>query len=143
MAKSHALVRHHAPAPRVIVMAPPRRGGRVRRAGARVASVARRVHHRAKAHYAPTSMILGAFAVGYARQKGAFDKLPAVMGSKVLTLGLVGFAATRFSRNATVRMAGSVAMLIAAADFGRTQAGGAAGEEGDDGPLGGGEDGQY
>lgn len=135
MAK-HALVRHSA-APRVIVMAPPRRAGRVRRAARAVGRGARRVHHASKAHYASTAIVLSAAALGYAKQKGMLDKLPVLGGSKVLTLGLAGFVVTRFTRNATLRNLGSAAMIAAAFDFGRVQGGGTAGEEGDDGPLGG------
>lgn len=140
MAK-HALVRHTAP--RVIVMAPPRRGGRIRRAGARAGHIARRVGRRARPALAPTALILAAAGLGYAKQKGMLDKLPTVGGSKVLSLGIAGYIATRFVRNPTVRNIGTAAMLVAAFDFGRVQGGGTAGEEGDDGPLGGGEDAPY
>jgi len=143
MAK-HALVRHTAP--RVIVMAPPRRGGRVRRAGARAVHHAKRFGRRARPALAPTALIIAAAGLGYAKQKGMLDKLPTIGGSKVLTMGLAGYAATRFVRNPTVRNIGTAMMLVAAFDFGRVQGGGTAGEEGeegDDGPLGGSEGAEY
>lgn len=72
---------------------------------------------------------LGALVVGYAQGKGFLDKLPQIGGSKVLTLGLVGYAATRFIKNPSVRQAGLAALAAAAFDFGRVQAGSVSGFE--------------
>jgi hypothetical protein len=145
MAKHSRALTRFAPAPRVIVMAPPRRAGRIRRAGARVVHHARRAgRHVTKQHVASTAIIMSAAALGYAKQKGMLDQLPVIGGSKVLTLGLAGYVVTRFSKNPTVRNLGAAAMIAAAFDFGRVQGGGVAGEgEEGEGPLGGEEGAEY
>jgi hypothetical protein len=86
---------------------------------------------------------VGALVVGYMSGKGFLDKLPQIGGSRVLTLGLAGYAATRFIKNTSVRNAGLAALAAAAFDFGRVQAGGTSGFDGDisgdagAGPFGG------
>lgn len=122
MAKHTSLTR---PAPILVLR---RKGGKLR---SHVGGLARRgVSHAHKS--APTvGIALGAAAVGYATGKGYLNKLPALAGSHVLTLGLVGFAATRFVKNQHVRNAGLAALAAAAFDFGRTQATGVSGIDGD------------
>jgi hypothetical protein len=78
---------------------------------------------------------LGGVAVGYLQAQGWLDKIPTIGGSKMMTLGLVGYAATRFVRNNHVRMAGFAALAAAAVDFGRVQGGGTSGWD-DDGNTG-------
>lgn len=134
MAKHTALAR-----PNVIVVnsGPKRRGGFSRRRARAVGRVARRGARRiGKAALPVTAIALGGVVVGYAQSQGLLDKLPAIGGSKMLTLGLAGFAATRFIRNQHVRMAGLAALAAAAVDFGRVQGGGTSGFEDDDGTSG-------
>lgn len=111
--------------PPVIYIAPKR--GRVRRAAARVAHHVRRGGHHAKRALPTAGVAIGALAVGYAQGKGFLDKLPQIGGSKVLTLGVLGFVATRFIKNPAIRQAGLAALAAAAFDFGRVQAGGTSG----------------
>lgn len=115
--------------PSVIVMnAPKRRGGFSRRRARAVGRVARRGIRRAgRAALPTTALALGGIVVGYAQSQGLFDKVPTVMGSKMATIGLLGYAATRFVRNNHVRMAGLAALCAAAVDFGRVQGGGTSG----------------
>ncbi len=122
MAK-HALSR---PAPILVLR---RKGGKFRRGASHMGGLARRGAHAS----GPTvGIALGAAAVGYATGKGYLNKLPAIAGSHVLTLGLIGFAATRFIKNPHIRNAGIAALAAAAFDFGRTQASGVSGIDGDD-----------
>ncbi len=120
MAKSHALTRF---APRPVIITMP---SRARRAGRRVVHVARRGGRavaRAGRRSLPTmSIALGGAAVGWADGKGFLDKLPAIGGSRMVTIGLAGYAATRFSRHPQIRAAGYAALAAAAYDFGRKQA---------------------
>jgi hypothetical protein len=124
MAKSHALARFQ---PRPIIVNVPRPHGRVRRAGARVVHVARRGGRglaRAGRHALPTvSVGVGALVVGYMDGNGMLDKLPAVAGSRMVTIGIAGYLATRFVRHPGVRAAGLAALAAAAYDYGRKQAG--------------------
>lgn len=60
-------------------------------------------------------------------QRGMLDKLPQIGGSKVLSLGIAGYIATRWSRNQYIRTAGFAAMTVAGYDWGRVQAGGTSG----------------
>lgn len=132
MAK-HSFHRSTALARPVIVQVPARAPGRARRVARRIGGGVRRVgrhvrHHGTKAM--PTMAVaLGGLAVGYLQGKGFLDKLPQIGGSKVLTLGLAGWAATRFIKNPTVRTAGLAALAAAAVDFGRVQGGGTSGFE--------------
>lgn len=121
-----------APRAPIIVMAAPRRGGgRLRRAGARAVARVRHVGGYARKNAgrsAPTMGIaLGAVAVGYLQGAGFLDKLPQIGGSATTTLGILGYAATRFVKNPMVRNAGLAALAAACFDFGRKQSGGASG----------------
>jgi hypothetical protein len=124
MAKSSALTRFQ---PRPIIVQMPRRSGRLRRAGARVVHVARRGGRglaRAGRRALPTvSVGVGALVVGYIDGKGMLDKLPAIGGSRMVTIGIAGYLATRFVRHPSVRAAGLAALAAAAYDYGRKQAG--------------------
>lgn len=70
---------------------------------------------------------LAGAAVGYAQAKGYLDKLPTIGGSRALTIALAGYAATRFSTNAHIRMAGLAAIVAGGFDWGRVQGGGTSG----------------
>lgn len=111
----------------VIINVPSRKGGgRIRRAASRVGAVARRAGRSrvARAAVPVTGIALGGALVGYVQSKGMLDKLPTIGGSKMLTLGLAGYAVTRFSKNQTIRTAGLAALAVAAFDFGAKQGGG-------------------
>lgn len=101
--------------PPVIVMQPRRSRGRA--IARRVYRVARRGGRRAL----PTLSIgVGAAVLGYLDANGKLDFLPKLGGeSHMTTLALAGYAATRFSRNATVRAVGLAALAAGAFDFGR------------------------
>jgi hypothetical protein len=117
-----------APRPTVVVMAP-RRSGRLRRAGSRAVGVIRRRGGSAVRRSLPTvGIALGGAVVGYLQGSGKLDFLPEIGGSKMVTLGLAGYAATRFVRNPHVRAAGLAALASAAFDFGRVQGGGTHGD---------------
>jgi len=122
MAKSLAFAR-----PPIVIAMPRRRGGgRVRRYASRAVARVRRHGTRAL----PTvGLALGGAVVGWLQGSGKLDFLPEIGGSKMVTLGLAGYAATRFSRNAHVRGAGMAALAAAAFDFGRVQGGGASGDD--------------
>lgn len=109
-------------APRVVVVSAPRRSGRIRRVGGAIRRGARRVGGHAKRALPTTAVILGGLAVGYADGSGFLDRLPAIQGSRDITLGLIGYAATRMSKNAHIRGAGLAAIGFAAVALGRTQA---------------------
>ena len=130
----------------VIVQVPARSPGRVRRAARRIGGGVRRgarhVRHHGKKALPTMGIVVGGMVVGYLQGKGFLDKLPQIGGSKVITLGLAGYAATRFIKNPSVRTAGLAALAAAAVDFGRVQGGGTSGFEdvqGDagSGPFGG------
>src|SRR5262252_1309194 len=109
MARKLALVRSGGGGrPPVIVVQPPRAPARRRIAHAfrRAAPHARRAAHHAKRALPVAGVAIGAVAMGYAQSKGLLDKLPQIGGSKVLTLGAIGYAATRFSKNHMIRNAG-------------------------------------
>lgn len=119
--------------PSVVVMQAPR--GRLRRAARRVGSVARRGGQRVArvgARSLPTlSVVLGGAAVGYADAKGFLDVIPTIMGSRMMTIGIAGWAATRYVRSPAIKAAGMAALGAAAYDFGRKQGGGASGFDDD------------
>lgn len=75
---------------------------------------------------------LGGAVVGYLQGSGRLDFLPEIGGSKMVTLGLAGWAATRFTKNPHIRAAGLAALAAAAVDWGRVQGGG--GTHGDQDP---------
>lgn len=125
MAKSLAFA-----GPRPIVINMPKRRGAIRRAGSRAVRVARRAAPHARRAMPTVGIALGGAVVGYLQGSGRLDSLPEVMGSKMVTLGLLGYAATRFVRNQHVRTAGVAALAAAAFDFGRVQGGGTHGDWG-------------
>jgi hypothetical protein len=117
-------------APRPIIVNMPRRSGRLRRAGARVVHVARRGGRAARRSLPLLSTVAGSGIVGYLVGSGRLDFLPEIGGSKMVALGIAGFALTRMSGNPHVKAAGFAALTAAAFDFGRSQ--GAGGTHGDD-----------
>lgn len=125
--------------PNVIVMNAPKRRGAVRRAGAKAVHHARRggkALARSSAHAIPIA--LAGAVVGFLDGKGYLDKLPQIGGSKTITLGIAGYAATRFVRNQHVRNAGLAALAAAAFDFGRVHGGATSGFDGVNGDGGAG-----
>src|SRR5947207_15796356 len=118
MAKFGALARP------VVIQMPRRSGGRfrrTRRAGRAIGRVARSGARRGKAHLPAVGIALAAAAVGYAEAKGYLDRIPTIGGSRALTLALVGYAATRFSHNAHIRMAGIATIAAGGFDWGKVQ----------------------
>lgn len=63
--------------------------------------------------------IAGGAMLGYLDGTGKLDALPEVMGSRMITLGLIGYAAKKYSKNAQIKAAGSAAMIVAAFDLGK------------------------
>lgn len=127
-------------APRVVVVRAPGRARRLaRRAAPHVGRFARRAGHAGKKAMPTTSIALAGLAVGYIQAKGYLDKLPQIAGSKVVTLGIAGYLATRFMKNPHLRTAGVAALAAAAVDFGRVQGGGTSGFEDVNGDGGGGD----
>lgn len=106
---------------RPIVISMPKRRGRVARYARRAAP---RVRRGVKRSLPTVGLALGGAVVGYLQGSGRLDFLPEIGGSRMVTLGLAGYAATRFSRNAHIRAAGLAALASAAFDFGRAQGGG-------------------
>lgn len=104
-----------APAP-VVVMAPGR--GKFRRRAAAVARIAgRRAGRAARQHAVPAmAMAIGGAIAGALDANGVFNKLPALGGSRALTLAIAGYAATRFSKHPMVRNVGLAAMAVGAFD---------------------------
>lgn len=140
MARKLALVRSGGGGrPPVIVVSPPRAPvrRRISHAFRRAAPHVRRGARHAARALPVAGVAIGAVAMGYAQSKGLLDKLPQIGGSKVLTLGAIGYAATRFSRNHMIRNAGLAMLAAACFDFGRIQGGGTSGFE-DTGDAGGG-----
>jgi hypothetical protein len=94
-----------------------RRGARaIGYAARRGGALARRA---GKAQLPAVGIALGGLIVGFADARGLFTSLPAIGGSRALTLGLAGYAVTRFIKNPTIRMAGVAAIAAAAFDFGK------------------------
>jgi hypothetical protein len=125
MAKSTALARF---APRPVIINMPRRG-RIRRAGARVVRVARRAGRASRRALPLVGGVIGGAGVGWLVGSGKLDFLPEIGGSRMVTLGIAGYAATRLSSNPHIRAAGYAALVSAAFDFGRAQAGGTHGDD--------------
>ncbi len=137
MAKSSALTRF-APRPMIITM--PRRSGRVRRAGARAVHHVRRGGRavgRGMKKFPTIPVAIGGLVVGYADGKGFLDKLPPIAGSRMVTIGLAGYALTRFTRNPSFRAAGLAALAAAAYAVGNAQAKGGTSGDGGAGEGGG------
>lgn len=124
--------------PSVIVMAPPRRGGRIRRAASRGLRAAHRGARRGArhslSHLPMAGVALGGVVAGYLKGRGFLDKLPVIGGSPMVTLGLAGWAVARYVPNRHAKLAGVAMLATAAFDFGRNQAGGTSGLE--EGPFG-------
>lgn len=108
---------------RPIIVNMPRRRGRVARYVRRGAASFRK-GGRARRSLPTVGIALGGAVVGYLQGSGRLDFLPEIGGSRMVTLGLAGYAATRFSRNQHIRAAGLAALASAAFDFGRAQGGG-------------------
>lgn len=123
--------------PQFVVHMPKRSRARalVRRAAPHVRRGARAVGRGAKRSLPLMGIVIGGLAVGYLDGKKYLDKLPKIGGSSVFTLALAGYAATRFSKNPHIRMAGMAALAAAAFDFGKVKGGGVSGFE-DDGGAG-------
>jgi hypothetical protein len=115
---------------RPIIVQMPRRAGRLRRAGSRAVRVIRRGGSAARRSLPTVGIALGGAVVGYLQGSGRLDFLPEVGGSRMVTLGLAGYAATRFVRNPHVRAAGLACLAASAFDFGRVQGGGTHGDWG-------------
>lgn len=129
-------------APRPIIVSMPRRsGGRFRRAAHVARRAGRAVARHGRKSLPTVSVAIGGLVVGYADGRGMLNSIPAIGGSRMNTLALLGWAATRFTRNASVRAAG-LAMLGAAtyaigAAQGASSKPSAQGDDGGAGPGGG------
>jgi hypothetical protein len=67
---------------------------------------------------------MGGLIAGWMDARGYFNRLPPIAGSRALTLGLAGYAATRFIKGTSgiqgiIRMAGVAAVAAAAFDYGK------------------------
>lgn len=125
MAKSRALALRPAP----VLILPSRRGGGFSRRRSRGISHRRGFRRSSSGPKSISTALafpvaIGGAAVGWAGAKGYLSKLPAIGGSRMTTLGIVGFLAMKWAKNKTVRAAGLAALSAAAFDFGRTQGGG-------------------
>lgn len=122
--------------PSIVVHMPKR--SRARNLVRRAAPHVRRVGRAAGRSVPLMGLALGGLAVGYLDGKKFLDKLPKLGGSSVVTLGVAGWALTKFSKNQHLRMAGYAAIAVAAFDFGRVHGGGTSGfDDGGAGPGGG------
>lgn len=128
MAKSRALAL--APRPMIIALkSGPRRGGFTRSRSRGLLRGRGRGGRRGSGGKSISTALafpvaLGGAAVGWAGAKGYLSKLPAIGGSRMTTLGLLGFAAMKWAKGRTLRAAGLAALAAASFDFGRTQGGG-------------------
>lgn len=112
----------------IIVQMPRRAPGRLRRAGRRVAHLARRARHSRHAPSVSTvAIILGGVAAGWAQQKGYLSKLPQLGGSTAITLTATGYVVSKYVKNRAVKAGGYALMAAGAFAFGKEQAGGAHG----------------
>lgn len=102
---------------------------RARRAARRVVHVARRGGRAVRRSLPTVGLALGGAAVGFLKGSGRLDFLPEVAGSKMVSLGIAGYAMTRLSRNQHIRSAGLAALIVAAYDFGNAQGGGVQGDD--------------
>jgi hypothetical protein len=62
---------------------------------------------------------MGGLVVGWLDSKGYLNKIPTIGNSRALTLGIAGYAATRFIKHPFVQTAGLAALAAAAFDFGK------------------------
>lgn len=132
---SSTALAHRAP----IVVHMPRRS-RARAFARRAAPHVRRFGSAGKRSLPLIGLAIGGLAVGYADGKKLLDKLPKLGGSSAATLGVAGWALTKFFKNPNIRMAGYAAIAVAAFDFGRVHGGGTSGfpeQDGGAGPGGG------
>lgn len=121
--RSHRAHARHTTAlatrPSVVVV---RSGGRRRshRGPSRVV-VSRRGRARTVGGHAlhATGLGVGGALLGYLQGGGHLDFVPAIMGSKTLGMGLLGYAATRMTKNKYLREAGAAAVAVAGFEFGR------------------------
>lgn len=65
------------------------------------------------------SLAIGGLLVGWLDAKGYLQKIPTIGNSRALTLGIAGYAATRFIKHPMVQNAGLAALAAAAFDFGK------------------------
>ena len=84
-----------------------------------VAGRARRKSSGVSSSRATAGTVVGGAIIGYLDGAGKLDILPEVMGSRMITLGLLGYAAQKFSKNASIKAAGISAMTVASFDLGR------------------------
>ena len=80
---------------------------------------------------------VGGLVLGYADGKGYLNQLPPISGSRMVTIGIAGYLATRWSRNQSIRAAGLAALGAAAYAVGKAQAAGATSGDGGAGWGGG------
>jgi hypothetical protein len=116
------------------MIAPTRRRGGLRRRARGGLRRARRFAGRHKVGIAGGvgTLIIGALAVGYAKQKGYLAKLPKLGGMPAAaSVAAAGWALNKYAHNRTLKAAGVVGMIVGAFDFAVQQAGGTSGLEGD------------
>lgn len=118
MAKSVALSRFGA---RPIIVRMPRARRAARAVVHHTRRAARAVGRGAK-RFPSIPVAIGGLAVGFADGSGYLDKLPPIAGSRMVTLGVLGWAATRYMRNSSIRAAGLAALGAAAYAVGVSQA---------------------
>jgi hypothetical protein len=108
----------------VIINLPRRSRGR--RIARRAGRAFRRAGRRTVRSAIPTITLAGASAAaGFLWEKLPLrGYIPEIGGSKLLTMGLVGWAMTKFVSNRWVRLGGTAMLASAAFDWGRVQGGG-------------------
>lgn len=100
-------------------------GGRRRRAARVVVRGARRAARSVARHALPvTGLGLGGAALGWLQSEGHLEAVPAIAGSKMIGLGVLGYFATRMTKNKYIREAGAAAVAIAGFQFGQSHGGG-------------------
>lgn len=62
---------------------------------------------------------MGGLVVGWLDSKGYLNKIPTIGNSRALTLGIAGYAVTRFVKHPFAQTAGLAALAAAAFDFGK------------------------
>jgi len=119
MAKKRRASKAPTATKQIIIASAPR--SPARRAGSRAVAVVRRsgAAVRRLAKDATPAVVAGGAVIGYLDGSGKLDTLPEIMGSRMITLGLIGYAARKFSKNPQVKAAGMAAMTVASFDLGR------------------------
>jgi len=107
---------------------------RSRGGGGRRARIIHRGKSAAKHGLHATGLGVGGALLGYMQGAGHLDWVPAIMGSKTIGMGLLGFAATRMVKNKYVREAGAAAVAVAGFEFGREHGGSTGSKPGVRGP---------